>query len=193
MKKPILLLVILGILGGFATSCKGPQGAEGAMGPQGAQGAPGTPGEKGDKGDKGETGNINVIQVTYNELRAELPNDLALTLPATITTDIIEKSLFYVYVKQTIKVSETVSNSYWLPIPGEILNGNRYNFYIHPGNGQTRPGLFLRRIVNFQPGGDFFEVIRVLVVPSANQVNGRRAAVDYSNYEEVRKTYNLPE
>ena len=186
MKTPFTRFLITVILINLFNACKGPQGSQGPIGPQGVQG------EKGDKGDKGATGDIGVQQITYTDKRNDLPNDLLLPLPDTMSTSTIEKSMFYVYVKQTQTING-VSNSYWFPIPGEILNGNRYTFYIHPGNATTKGGVFLRRTVNFQDGGDTFQVVRVLIIPASMEINARRAAVDFSNYEEVRKTFGLPE
>jgi len=186
MRTSFPLFLIAVVLMTLLNACKGPQGTQGPIGPQGAQGA------QGEKGAKGDTGDVGVQQITYTDKRNDLPNDLLLLLPNTLTTGVVEKSLFYVYVKQT-QTTNGVSNSYWFPIPGEILNGNRYTFYVHPGDANTQAGLFLRRTVNFQDGGDTFESIRVLIIPASTQINGRRASVNFNNYEEVRLAFNLPE
>lgn len=177
-------------------ACQGPEGPPGPAGTPGAQGPKGDPGPQGPKGDPGtSTGSNSVIQINYPTKTHNGIDDLLLLFPASITSEIVERSLFYVYVKQISRDNQGVAYSYWFPIPGETLPGNEYSYFLSPGERGAAPGLFLRRTISFRAGNEVFEAVRVLVVPSGSTLTGgRRAAVlDYRNYEEVRRFYNLPE
>ncbi|MFC5412683.1 hypothetical protein ACFPMF_25380 [Larkinella bovis] len=175
------------------SSCQSLEGPEGPQGPQGPAGATGAKGDKGDKGDKGADGTANVQQINFTARSHEGMTDLLLPLPQAITRDIVEKSAFYVYVKQSVPKANNEEDNFWFSIPGQTLKGNEYTFFVYPGNSQTLAGVFLRRTVNFQVGNEYFEAIRIVVVTADKISNGRKAAIDYSKYEEVRKAYNLPE
>ncbi|RRA97749.1 hypothetical protein [Larkinella rosea] len=175
------------------SSCQSLEGPEGPQGPQGPAGANGAKGDKGDKGDKGADGTANAQQINYSARNHEGLTDLLLPLPQAINRDIVEKSVFYVYVKQSVQKANGEEDSYWFSIPGETIKGNAYTHFVSPGNGQTLAGVFLRRTVNFQTGNEYFEAIRVVVVTADKVSNGRLAAVDFSNYEAVRMAYGLPE
>lgn len=175
------------------SACQSMEGPEGPQGPAGPAGATGAKGDKGDTGAKGADGTANVQQINYTGRSHEGQADLLLPLPQAINRDVVEKSAFYVYVKQSVPKGNGEEDSYWFAIPGETLKGNAYVHFISPGNNQTLAGVFLRRTVTFQAGNEYFEAIRVVVVTANAVSNGRRAAIDYSNYEEVRKAYGLPE
>ncbi|GAB3259233.1 hypothetical protein GCM10027347_22670 [Larkinella harenae] len=175
------------------TACQSLEGPAGPQGPQGPAGTPGAKGDKGDTGAKGADGTANVQQINYSGRNHEGMADLLLALPQAINRDVVEKSAFYIYVKQSAKNANNQDEPYWFAIPGQTLKGNEYSYFISPGGGQTLAGVFLRRTVNFQAGSEYFESIRVVVVTADKVSNGRKAAIDYTNYEEVRKVYNLPE
>ncbi|MGA0560658.1 hypothetical protein ACO2Q8_28595 [Larkinella sp. VNQ87] len=187
--KRYLRLVTTMLLMSWITACQSLEGPAGPQGPQGPAGATGQKGDKGDKGDKGADGTANAQQINYSARSHDGQNDLLLPLPQAINRDVVEKSMFYVYVKQSARNANNVEEPYWFSIPGETIRGNGYTHFIAPGGGQTLAGLFLRRTVNFQTGSEYFEAIRVVMVTANNVINGRRAAIDYSNYEEVRKAY----
>lgn len=175
------------------SACQGLEGPEGPQGPQGVPGVAGAKGDTGATGAKGADGSSNVQQINYSARSHEGLKDLLLPLPQAINRDIVDKSVFYVYVKQSVPKGNGEDDSYWFSIPGETLKGNAYTHFVSPGNGQTLAGVFLRRTVNFQTGNEYFEAIRVVVVTADKVSNGRLAAVDFSNYEEVRKAYGLAE
>ncbi|RAK03284.1 collagen triple helix repeat protein [Larkinella arboricola] len=197
MKTYLRLVAKFLVIGCLAISAcqsmEGPAGPQGPQGPQGPAGATGPKGDKGDPGAKGADGTANVQQVNYTGRSHEGLTDLLLPLPQAINRDVVEKSAFYVYVKQSVPKGNGAEDSYWFSIPGETLKGNAYTHFVFPGNNQTLAGLFLRRTVNYQSGNEYFEAIRVVIVTANAVSNGRRAAIDYSDYEAVRKAYGLPE
>lgn len=172
-------------------SCKGP---EGPQGPAGSAGATGATGASGATGPQGPAGNANVQQISYTTKTHAGTADLFVSFPASVSADVAEKSLLYVYVKQSGKNASGQTTAYWFSVPGETVTGNEYSFYTAAG-GATTPGIFLRRVVNYLAGPETFDAVRVLIVQANSTINGRLAAqpVDFKDYEAVRRFYNLPE
>jgi hypothetical protein len=188
MKNTLPYLFLIPLF--FLFSCEGPEGPEGPQGAAGAQGAQGVAGVA------GPPGTANVMQITYTTKVHSGVSDLLLGFPASaaLTTAIIEKSLFYVYVKQSGVNSAGQSNAYWFPIPGETVTGNEYSYYVFSGTSTTNPGLFLRRLVNYRSGAETFDSIRLLIIPAEKLTNARlNSEINMADYEEVRKHFNLPE
>ena len=190
--------LVLAVLLYWAVACKGPDGPQGPAGPTGATGTTGPQGASGvagPQGPKGDAGNANVQQITYGAQTHTGTADLLLSFPASlsITTAVVERSLFLVYVKQSGKTSTGTTVSYWFTIPGETVSGNEYSYYL-AASTQTAAGLFLRRTVSYLPGSESFESVRVLLIPATQTIGGRLSApgVDYRDYESVRRFYNLP-
>ncbi|MCY7358010.1 MAG: collagen-like protein [Rudanella sp.] len=194
------------------SSCRAPEGPQGPVGPQGpaglqgVPGAAGTPGQNGTAGQSGSPGTTtvvtvtvvqgapNVIQITYPARSHDGTKDLALSFPASssLSFDQIEKSLFYVYVKQITTTPDNFKLPYWYAIPGQTPNGNFYSYYIFPGNSGLSAGLFIRRTTNFRLGPEDFDAVRVVVVPASLLIGGR-LAVNFSNYDSVRQAFRLGE
>lgn len=194
MKKVLRVMTKFLMMGCVAISaCQGLEGPEGPQGPQGVAGATGPKGDKGDTGAKGADGSSNVQQINYTARNHEGMTDLLLPLPQAINRDIVDRSVFYVYVKQSVPKANNEEDSFWFSIPGETIKGNAYTHFVFPGNSQTLAAVFLRRTSDFQTGNEHFEAIRVVIVTADKQSNGRKAAIDYTNYEEVRKAYDFPE
>jgi hypothetical protein len=166
----------------------GATGATGTAGATGATGATGTTGAKGDKGDKGDTGatgatgatgNANVIQVTYGS-KTHTGSDLEYIIPASITKATLDNSAYFVYV------SNSGGNTY--DLPGWFTGGvNSYRTY----NYTPTNSVYVGRISG--SGSDVFTKTRIVIIPANDLRNGRRAAVDYTDYEAVKKYYNLPD
>ena len=169
----------------FFISCKGPAGPIGPTGPTGAQGTTGP------QGPAGQNGNANVQQINFTAKTHTGTTDLFLAFPSTITFEIAEKSLFYAYVKQTTKGTDGKDYSYWFSIPGETITGNEYSFYTFSGSTSNTGGIFLRRVVNYIPGNESFEGIRILIIPANTVTNGRVSTVNFKNYQEVRTVFQL--
>lgn len=175
----------------LTVACKGPQGDPGPAGPQGATGAAGPAGATGPAGPKGDPGTANVQQINFTAKTHDGSKDLFFAFPAALTTDVVNRSLFYVYVQQSVKASDGKTYAYWFAVPGETSTGNEYSYYVFAGDAQTSAGLFLRRVVNYLAGAEAFTAVRVLAVPAGSVTNGRLAAVDFRNYEEVRRVLGL--
>lgn len=186
----IVYLTTLCLLSGISFfSCKGPEG------PQGPAGTQGPAGIQGPTGPQGPAGSSNILQINYATRQHTGSQDLLLTFPASasLTTDVLEKSLLYVYVKQSGTNTGGQSQSYWFAVPGETVTGNEYSYYLFSGNSQANPGLFLRRVVNFKPGAESFDAIRVLIVPAGTTISGGRLAAGTPAYEVVKELYHLPD
>lgn len=187
MKNQVLSLALLTTVVLLLGSCKGEQGAVGPAGPQGIQGVAGP------TGPQGAPGNANVQQINFTERTHTGTSDLFFGFPASTTVETVEKSLVHLYVKQTVRAANGTNVSYWFPIPGETSNGNEYGFYIALGSGTAPSGVFLRRVVNFVSGNEKFDAVRVLLTPASSVSNGRLGAINWQDYKEVRRIFNLPE
>ena len=190
-----MLAVISAVI--FMDACKAEKGDIGPIGPIGSTGVagaagvgtPGATGAKGDKGDKGDTGatgavgaagNANVTQISYAS-RTHTGTELLYNLPATITKAIFDNSAYFVYVSNG-------SNTYALP--GWFTGGtNSYRTYT--ANTTGIQGVYINRVAG--SGTDTFVTTRILVIPASDIRTGRRAAIDYTDYNAVKKYYNLPD
>lgn len=155
----------------------GPKGDKGDPGAQGVAGPAGPQGAAGPQGPAGQNGNANVIQVTYGS-RTHTGSQMTFRLPSSITSAMLNSSVFFTYVKQVD----------WYALPGETQFGAR-SYRVYASN--TTADIFINRTAG--AGNDVFDSIRFLIIPATNLINGRKAAIDYSNYEEVKKYYNLPD
>ncbi|WP_293691678.1 collagen-like protein, partial [Spirosoma sp. 48-14] len=161
----ILSMTLLMAVCILQTACKGPQGEVGPAGPTGASGA------------AGPAGNANVIQITYGSKThsgSELSYDLV-----GITASQINNAAYFTYV---------TSNGVIYSLPGATSGGDKtYKAAINPSTLK----LYINRVVG--SGSETFTVTRLLVIPASDLKNGRKAAVDYSDYNAVKAYYNLPD
>jgi hypothetical protein len=164
-----------------ATGAIGASGATGATGATGTAGATGAKGDKGDKGDTGATGatgatgNANVIQISYGS-KTNTGGATTYTLTG-VTAAQAAGAAILCYVDP--------NNGLWYFMPGFSSGGtNQYRTFLE-GNI-----LSLSR-VNASSTLETFIRTRILVIPANDLRNGRRAAVDYTDYEAVKKYYNL--
>ncbi len=159
---------------------KGEIGATGANGANGQNGATGAKGDKGDTGATGATGNANVIQISYGSKThtgGELPYSLT-----GLTQSQVNNSLFLTYVNPS-------GTSLWYQIPGYTAGGTfQYRIYVSQSS-TTTPILYINRVAG--TGNDIFTATRILVIPANDIRTGRKANLDYSNYEAVKAYYNL--
>lgn len=155
---------------------KGDPGPAGATGPSGPAGAAGTPGAA---GAAGPAGNANVTQVTFDADFAPTAGGRSFTFPSAITTDMIDKSVMVVY----LQVTNFGTN--WYQVPGLIGTSDDFRYIVFP----TSRSITVVR----QAGTTVTNVTRtrVLVIPASTVLTGRQAAVDYSDYEAVKRFYNL--
>lgn len=183
--KVLRLLLLVLTVSFLFSACKsgdpGPKGDTGATGPAGPAGA------------TGATGNANVIQISFGAKTIPSGTNGSLTLPLTgVDRSLFEKSAIMTYVQY----GGLGSSPLWYQIPGYVggFTGVTLNVRFYQ-TSTTVP-------INLQIFGDNynlpfslnFDAIRVLIIPATTQTNGgRKAAVDYSNYEAVKAYYNLPD
>ncbi len=157
-------------------SCSPEKGEVGAQGPVGPAGAQGPAGPVGATGPAGQNGNANVIQITYGS-RTHTGTELSYDLPG-VTATTLANSAYFVYV---------ASGTFWYSLPGTTQGGSRdYRAYI----SATATKLYINRISG--TGNDIFTQTRVLLIPASELRNARMGSVDFSDYEVVKKAYNLP-
>ena len=160
------------------TSCDGEDGMDGAEGPQGEQGISGQDGMDGQDGVDGEDGNANVIASPWT------PTEFSTTASTLtffdiedpqITPEIADGAAFYAYGRSgaaVLSIPLVFSNrSYYF---GVFPDDNNFRFIAASVDGAT-PFIF----------GDVLEV-RYVIIPQAS-----RMSIDYTNYEEVKRAYNL--
>lgn len=160
---------------------KGDKGDKGDTGATGATGATGEKGEKGDKGDKGDSAGALQFSVGQVESDGDLRFNLSFDLSSVPNRAALEKGMVLCYYK---------SADFWFPVPGVVpLN-----------NGRLGTMLFAYRLEDTQMkvvvysldmrGKETATDIRVVLVPAQNA--RLHAGIDYKNYLEVAKAFNLP-
>jgi hypothetical protein len=158
----------------FMDACKAEKGEVGPIGPTGptgATGATGTPGAV------GATGTANVIyspwtSVTFTGSGTTYIGSLTAT---KLTQDILDKGDIHVYWSESGRV---------LTIPySQTIGSTAYTVF---------PRYYVGRIDLVGSYALSPQMIRYILVPGGVST-GRKAAVDYNNYEEVKKYYNLPD
>jgi hypothetical protein len=83
-------------------------------------------------------------------------------------------------------VSNTSGNTYALP--GWFTGGaNSYRAYTAVST--TTQSIFVGRVAG--SGSDVFDKTRILVIPASDLRTGRKAAVDYTDYNAVKAYYGL--
>ncbi|SOD77995.1 hypothetical protein [Spirosoma fluviale] len=170
------------------TGATGSAGAAGATGPTGTTGATGATGPQGATGAVGPTGPSSITQVTYASsfsLAAANAN-FNLNLPGYITKAVIDKSLVVVYL-QSPSLGPQVYQ-----IPGNMggVNGDVFGYVIY-ASYPTVQTINVYRTASSGVSLTQISLARVLIIPAATVVNGRKAAVDFNNYEAVKEFYNL--
>lgn len=186
------VLAIVALLAGSPVifqSCspeKGEVGAEGPAGPAGPAGAPGSAGTigpagtTGPAGAAGQNGNANVIQISYGA--KTWANTVGATVILNLTgvdAALANKSAYFTYIR---------NGSLWYSVPGEISTFGEFRTYLTPAATST---VHIKRVST----GAIVdaEAVRMLLVPANDLRNGRLAAVDFSDYQAVKKAYNLPD
>lgn len=171
MKNYKLSLTILAILFMFIVSCKTEKGEVGPAGPTGATGAPGATGAT------GATGTANVIYSNWITTSFSGTPGLYLgniTAPK-ITQDVLDKADIRVYWSESGRV---VSLPY-----AQVIGGTTYTIHQRFYVGK------IELVASYLLANQQF---RYVIIPGG-VAGGRKAAIDYSNYEEVKKYYNIPD
>jgi hypothetical protein len=193
------------------TACPSPQNGEvGPAGPAGPAGPQGVAGPQGATGPAGPTGTANVIYSdwygpTFNGGTAwvgttnggRLVNSFVKTANA-VTNSILNQGVILVYARlgaygTTYGLSSEAT--VLLPITGTATRSSVVQ--TESWYAETLTG---RIDINFQNSANYWSAssmstgyrFRYVVIPGG-VAGGRKAALDYSNYEEVKKAYNLPD
>lgn len=199
MKKTPFLSVILSALvvcsSLFFTGCTGKDGAVGPAGPAGPTGAAGPAGATGPAGPAGatgaagQTGNANVIQVSYaaRTWGTEKYAYQQFLFPSTITAAILNSSALLVYM--TDSTPNNASTYFWSPIPGILPSkGVEHEFFYQTTFGSARGINLIRKVAST---ATLAASTRIVIIPANDIRNGRKAPVDFSDYNAVKAYYNL--
>ncbi|MFN8431751.1 MAG: collagen-like protein [Spirosomataceae bacterium] len=179
----ILLTIFVGISLTF-TSCEGPAGADGAVGPAGPQGPAGPAGAT------GQTGNANVIQISYPAKTWATAKGSAqqFVFPSNVTTAIMNSSAILVYL--TDGTPNNTTSYGWYSIPGIVpSNGVEHEFYTQTTFAGNTSGINIYRKV--ASTSTLAASTRIVIIPANDLRNGRKAAVDFSDYNAVKAYYKL--
>ena len=176
------LPIISFVLAAFIFSCEGPVGPQGPQGQDGARGSQGPEGEPGTEGFTFEFENVDLVAPDY-QLYLPFPNDFQM-LPS-------EVALVYLLWGTEVVGDETLE--IWRPIPQTLITEDglvQYNFDF------TKYDISFFMDFSFDPvdldpilTDDW--VVRVVVVPAQFADTGRIAGVDLSDYNAVKKHFNL--
>ncbi|GAB3900719.1 hypothetical protein [Spirosoma agri] len=186
---PLCLVLTITI---FLAACKGdvgPKGDTGATG-VGTTGATGATGPTGASGVAGVSGTSSVTMVTYPTSFTLSKNNstfYTLLLPRSITKAVVDKSVIIVYLQFSF-----TGPIVW-QIPATIGFGieDVFTYSVYSESSDQLVGIYISRT----SGTSLTSVTlaKVLIIPAANTitVNGRQAAVNYSDFEAVKAYYGL--
>jgi hypothetical protein len=178
MKTTTKFLYVATILALFISlyACKGPAGDVGPAGPAGATGATGATGPAGAAGSSGSSAIYSPWTTTTFSSTTFSAN---LTAPL-LTQDIIDKGSVHVYLKNTTSTGATVV----FPLPYfENDSLGRIDFRLDYVFTVGRIVLFTTALIPAQQ-------IRYVLIPGGTP-SGRKAAIDFNNYEAVKKEFDL--
>jgi hypothetical protein len=173
MKTTTKFLYVATVLALFVTlyACKGPAGD---VGPAGATGATGATGSTGATGASGASGAIYSEWIT--------PTFSATTFSATLTApkltqEIVDRGAVHVYLKGQTLV---------FPLPYIDTDSlGRVALQLDYAIGVGRIVLFTNARISGIP-------FRYVLIPGSTP-GGRKAAIDFNNYEAVKKEFDLPD
>lgn len=177
------LIVILFV---FTWSCKpgdvgpkGETGSAGANGAIGATGAAGATGATGTTGPKGDPGTSNAVQYTF-ATRTNTGVNSIYNL-SEIKGEMLNRSILLVYIAN--------SAGNWYSIPGIFSGTNEYRTISNPGT--TSSTVTLVRVAGGSGGSDIFSSTRIIILPITDLRTGRKASIDYSDYQAVKAYYGF--
>jgi hypothetical protein len=186
-------------------SCKkgdtGPAGPAGPAGPQGAQGVQGL------QGPAGVSGNANVMQYIYapTDNSGQNLTGIDFTKPAPDSNFV---SIGYLIKNDTADISAWFAymnvNGFWVPVPGSgssLGDNSTYSFaYGYIDHDLPLDTCFFQFTRDSGPGAvyDAIRLVRILI-SNATAITSTKGGkypglpnIDFSNYLEVKKYYNLP-
>ena len=203
MKKISILLatIIVAFFAGLQSCSKAGEGTVGPAGPAGATGPAGPAGPAGGNGAPGAAGTANVIYGGW--VKMDLPgywykgtaansttNSWGGNFAAPISQDILDKGAVMVYARYAGNTSKVFLLPTSVNITGNaalvtteifiqlnrVYIENLWTFF--PAPATYIPSLYLSEF-------------RYIIIPGA--VNGRKANIDYADYNAVKAAYNLPD
>ena len=198
MKKTPFLSVIFSALvvcsSLFFTGCTGKDGAVGPAGPAGPTGAAGPAGPAGATGATGQTGNANVIQFSFAARtwsnNAGFQQNFTLT---NVTGQTLSSSAVLAYIGLTNPNGAADVN--WFLIPGLVKTGpvdfGEYNAWVFVNPTAATGNILAIRRESLGTSGALTALVRAIIIPANDIRNGRKAPVDFSDYNAVKAYYNL--
>ena len=191
MKRLLHFILILALALGQA--CKGDEGDVGPQGEPGTPGAAGAPGPAGPAGPAGAAGTAKVFDFQGIDFTADDEYTVGIEYAAnTMTVGANDVVLVYEFAG-----AATNNTTYWKPLPQTYYYNNNpvvYNF----AYSNVAVLIFIEAaeaVLPTLPAGFVTDqVFRVVVLPGSLR-NGRemKPNIDYKNYEEVAKYYNITE
>jgi hypothetical protein len=193
MKKSSILSVILSALVLCSSlifmNCEGPAGATGPAGPAGPTGAAGPAGPA---GAAGQNGNANVIQFSYaartwTNTVGNIQTFVFTNLPAQSQI----ASAFFAYVGIPVPANNTTD---WFLVPGRVKTGTtvdfgEYNTWVNAATSGSSTYVIRRETLG--TSGALTAPVRIVIIPANDLRNGRKAPVDFSDYNAVKAYYGL--
>jgi hypothetical protein len=192
MKKNSFLIVIFSAFvlcsGLLFTNCEGPAGPMGEVGPTGAAGLAGPAGAT------GQTGNANVIQFSF--AARTWPNTAGgqqnFTL-TNVTGQTLSSSAVLAYVGLTNANGAADVN--WFMVPNLIKAGTvdfgEFNSWVFVNPTAATGNILAIRRESVGTSGILTAPVRVIIIPANDIRNGRKAPIDFSDYNAVKAYYNL--
>lgn len=170
---------LLGLCSLLLTAC-----SKGPTGPAGTTGATGATGPAGPQGPQGVAGNANAMQYTYGaQAFATIGYS---TLQVTTTQDTMNNSAWYVYLYYS-------SISRWYFVPGYGAGGSTF-YRVSMDYTSPTANIYIDKIGTGETYSQV-RVVRIYANTSTVVTTGEPSAeskIDYSDYEQVQKYYNLP-
>lgn len=205
MKRISLLLIVYATIAVVSIiSCKkGDTGPAGPAGPAGAGGPTGPAGAAGAQGPTGVSGNANVMQYVYAPMdanqnftgidltKAKPNNGIGLLLK--VLNDTADISAWFTYL---------FKDGVWFAVPGSGVGDSSTYSFSYGYVDQTLPldsaVFFVSRTAG---AGEVYQALRIVRILISNATattggpnSGRRSSlpdIDFKNYLEVKKYYNL--
>ena len=193
------LIVVLAI---FASACEGPAGETGpagpagAQGPQGAAGAAGAIGPAGPAGPAGKDGASASSNINTSAWVTAAPNQWSTDADSTffsifltekaITQAVLDKGAVLAYVKAA------AAKDYILPLP---YSAGAFQISYVPIFDATDGGImefdFTPFVEGVAPGDIGSLAFRYVVIKDLNLIGGRQKAINWKDYNEVKRELNL--
>jgi hypothetical protein len=162
-------------------------------GDPGLPGAPGAPGPSGPRGPQGPAGpqTVALMYERVFDLNIENKWEMIYTFPANDKIYLEDVALVYLLWDQI--ETEKGPLDVWRMMPVSYFNSKgilQMNFDFSAEDVR----IFLEASYPLNAQTVFKDVVaRIVIIPADDSPNGRKAAINYENYEEVKTAFGLPE